>query len=208
VLVLIARRQWRGLMWTGVGAIVVTIAAIWVVTSTTFHAFFSYMLPRLSHGDRFFDGVDATNRLRLAAVNFSVFGFVMKLREFGIAVSPGVADALTWAFTALLAILVWVAARQVSGRLRLLQVCLAALVLAATRSPFVPSAYGALGALWLIALVAGVVALAYVVPDRHPGFPAPRVRLAIGLVQQLAVFGLAIYPLLHASEHPIERTRQ
>ena len=222
VLVLIARRQWRALMWTGIGAIVVTIAAIWVVTSTTFHAFFSYMLPRLSHGDRFFDGVDATNRLRLAAVNFSLFGFVMKLREFGFAVSPGVADALTWAFTALLAILVWVAARQVSGGLRLLQVCLAALVLAATRSPFVPSAYGALGALWLIALVAaeddswrrwflcvaGVVALAYVVPDRHPGFPAPRVRLAIGLVQQLAVFGLAIYALLHASEHPIERTRQ
>ena len=163
------------------------------------------MLPRLSHGDQLFDGIDSTNRLRLAAVNFSVFGFVMKLRELGISVSPRAADTLTWVFTASLGILVWRAARHGLTGLRLTQVCLAALVLAATRRPFVPSAYGALGALWLIALLAaeddswrrwslclaGLIVLAYVIPDRHPGFPPPRVRLGIGLVQQLAVFGVA-----------------
>ena len=207
VLVLIARRQWRAVAWTGIGSILVTTVAIWVVTPATFHAFFSYMLPRLSHGDQLFDGIDSTNRLRLAAVNFSVFGFVMKLRELGISVSPRAADTLTWVFTALLGILVWRAAWHGLTGLRLTQVCLAALVLAATGSPFVPSAYGALGALWLIALlaaeddswrrwslcVAGLIVLAYMLPDRHPGFPPPRVRLGIGLVQQLAVFGVATY---------------
>jgi hypothetical protein len=141
-----------------------------------------------------------------------VFGLVMKLREFGIPVATWVADALTWAFTALLAVLVWRAARHGSSRLRLVQVGLAALVLAATRSPFVPSAYGTLGALWLIALLAaeddswrrwslclaGLLAFAYVVPDRHPGFPPPHGRLVIGLVQQLAVFGLATLVLVRA----------
>jgi hypothetical protein len=209
VLTLIARRQWRAVMWTGVGSIIATTIAICVVTPATFHAFFSYMLPRLSHGDQFFAEIDSTNRLRLAAVNFSVFGLVMKLREFGISVPPWLADALTWAFTASLTVLVWLAARGPSG-LRLMQVYLAALVLAATRSPFVPSAYGTLGAIWLIALLAaeddswrrwllclaGLVAFAYVVPDRHPGFPPPRVRLGIGFVQQLGVFGLAIFVLV------------
>jgi len=218
VLVLIARRQWRAVAWTGIGSVVVTTVAIWVVTPATFHAFLSYMLPRLSHGDQLFDGIDSTNRLRLAAVNFSVFGFVMKLREFGISVSPGAADALTWVFTASLGILVWLAACYRPTGLRLTQVCLAALVLAATRSPFVPSAYGALGALWLIALlaaeddswrrwflcVAGLIMLAYVVPDRHPGFPPPRVRLGIGLVQQLAVFVLAMYVLVRSWRSRLE----
>jgi len=218
VLVLIARRRWRAVVWTGIGAIIVTGVAIWVVTPVTFDAFFSYMLPRLAHGDEFWTGIDSTNRLRLAAVNFSVFGLVMKLREFGISVPSGAADALTWAFTAGLATLVWFAARRGQSELRLAQVCLAALILAATRSPFVPSPYGALGALWLIALLAveddswrrwvlclgGIIAFAYVVPDRHPGFPPPRVRLGIGLVQQLAVFALAISVLVRASRSRFE----
>lgn len=212
VLVLIARRQWRAVVWTGIGSVIVVTIAIWVVTPATFHAFVSHMLPRLSHGDQFFDGIDSTNRLRLAAVNFSVFGMVMKLREFGIVAPPWVADALIWAFTASLTVLVWLAARHGPSGLRLMQVGLAALVLAATRSPFVPSAYGTLGALWLIALLAaendswrrwslclaGLVAFAYVVPDRHPGFPPPHVRLGIGFVQQLAVFGLATFVLVRA----------
>ena len=138
--------------------------------------------------------------------------------EFGIPVPSSAADGLTWAFTAGLATLVWLAARRRQSELRLAQVGLAALILAATRSPFVPSAYGALGALWLIALVAvdddswrrwvlclgGIIALAYVVPDRHPGLPPPRVRLGIGLVQQLAVFALAISVLVRASRSRIE----
>lgn len=222
VLVLLARRRWCALMWTGIGAIIVTGVSIWVMTPTTFHAFFSYMLPRLAHGDQFWVGIDPANLLRLTAVNFSVFGLVMKLREFGIPVPPGAADALTWVFTAALTVLVWVAARRGHNELRLAQVCLAALILAATRSPFVPSAYGTVGALWLITLLAveddswrrwflclaGIIALAYVVPDRHPGFPPPRVRLGIGFVQQLAVFALAISVLVRArrsrSESPHE----
>ena len=132
VLILIARRQWRPLVCTGIGSLIVLTIAISVVTPATFQAFFSYMLPRLSHGDRFFAGIDSADRLRLAAVNFSGFGFVMKLREFGISVPPWVADGLTWAFTACLTILVWLAAKQGPRRLRLMQVGLAALVLAAT----------------------------------------------------------------------------
>jgi hypothetical protein len=116
-------------VWTGFGAIIVTGVAIWVVTPATFDAFFSYMLPRLAHGDQFWAGIDPTNRLRLAAVNFSVFGLVMKLREFGISVPRGAADALTWTFTAGLATLVWFAARRGQSELRLAQVCLAALIL-------------------------------------------------------------------------------
>jgi hypothetical protein len=212
VLVLIARRQWRAVVWTGIGSVIGVTIALWVVSPATFQAFFSYMLPRLSRGDLFWEGLDSTNRLRLTAVNFSVFGFVMKLREFGMPVPPWVADSLTWAFTATLTVLVWRAARHGSNRLRLMQVGLAALVLAATRSPFVPSAYGTLGALWLITLLAveddswrrwslclaGLAAFAYVVPDRHPGFPRPHVRLGIGFVQQLAVFALATFVLVRA----------
>ncbi len=190
-------------MWACVGgAMLVAITAV-LVPWPAAESFLLSMLPKLSHGDQFFEGIDPVNRLRLAAVNFSVFGLVMKLREFGASIPPAVADAMTWIFSVILAVLVWMAASRRASKLRLIQVGLAALILASTRSPFVPSAYGAL---WLIILIAvdgeswrrwfvaivSLVCLSYVVPDRHAGFPSPPARLAIGLIQQLSVFALAL----------------
>ena len=204
----------RSMAGSAAATVVLSLA---LVRMETFRAFVEYELPRLSHGDLLFSGIPAEAGIRFAAVNFSVYGMVTKLRELGApGLAPFVADAVTWVFTAAMVVLVWRAAARATSRAAVVQIGLAALVLAATRSPFVPSAYGALGALWLLTLLAAdvaaprraaafaaaFVALSYVVPDAHPGFPPPPVRLVIGLVQQLAVFALAFAVLGSGAGRP------
>jgi len=210
VVPLLARRQWRPVIWTGVLAAGIAAIALAIVTPETFRAF-AASLPSMSHGDLFFPpSIDDANRARLASVNFSVFGLVMKLRQLGVPhLGPRVADAIGWIYTLVFLVLLWRASVRAPAGLRLTQVWLAALVLAAARSPFVPSAYGAIGAFWLFTLlaaensqrrrwfvcIAGFLTLVYVVPDGHVGFPSQGARLTIGLIQQLIVFGVGLFVL-------------
>jgi len=221
-IVLLVRRQWRAVAWTAGISVVIAAAALWIAGPPTFHAF-AATLPAMSHGDLFFPAsLESADRTRPSAVNFSVFGLVMKLRQLGVPhLGPNVADAIVSVYMLVLLVLLWRASVGPRSALRLAQVWLAALVLAAARSPFVPSAYGAIGALWLFTLVAteggswqrwltlaaGFPMLVYVVPDRHQGFPAPATRLLIGLLQQFVVFALGFFVLVCAARTQMDSRR-
>ncbi len=215
---LLARRQWRVVAWTAAAVIMIAVCALATMGTGPFRAF-AASLPSMSHGDLFFpSSIEAADRARLAAVNFSVFGLVMKLRQAGVPhLGPDIAGAIGWIYTLALLALLWRASARARPGLPLAQVWLAALVLGAARSPFVPSAYGAIGALWLWTLLAaeggswrrwtacavGFLSLVYVVPDGHPGFPPVGARLVIGLLQQLIVFSLGFFILVREARRPL-----
>jgi hypothetical protein len=208
VLVLLVRGRWRALAWTAGFAIAIAGVSLMLVGRPVFDAFIHHELPRLSHADRFFDSVGADQALRFAAINFSVHGAVSKLRVLGVSMSPAAADATSLAFTCVLVVAALATARARS-RLALVEVTMAVLVLAAMRSPFLPSAYATVGALWLLTAVGAegawwwpvplIIGLSYVVPDRHVGLPSPPWRVVIGTMQQIAVVGVALAVLGRAA---------
>jgi alpha-1,2-mannosyltransferase len=210
VLPLLARRRWRALSAMMGAAVVIVALTLFMVHGQTIRNFFDHMLPRLAGGRvPSLKQEDPTRRLQLVGVNFAMLGLVLKLHTLGVPhTGPMVGDAVGWLFTLATVVLVVSAAARARGPMAVAQVSLAALVLAATRSPFLPSAYATIGALWLITLVAAeqgfrrapgwavlFVALSYIVPDDYPGLPPAMLRVWIGLVQQLAMFALAFYVL-------------
>jgi len=208
ILVLLMRRRWRAVGWSAVFAVAMAAVSYLVVGRAAFESFLQFELPRLSHADRFFDFVNHDDALRFAAVNFSVHGAVMKLRQLGVPLSAAASDAVSLGFTCVL-VAGALATARVRGRLALVEVALALLVLAAMRSPFVPSVYGTIGALWLLTLLGAegvwwlpvplIIGLSYVVPDRHVGVPSAPLRIVIGTMQQVAVASVAALVLARAA---------
>jgi alpha-1,2-mannosyltransferase len=161
-LLLLAHRRWRAVWWTAAASVAVTAFALLVVGPTPFVDFVRYQLPRMHSAEAFF-WIESPE---MAPVNQSIYGLVTKLRLLGI---PGTgartAILLSSIYALLLVPVAVVAARRLprlpgSGcdaslvRLRHAQVWLGLLSLASFRSPFVPDAYGLVGTLWLLTLIA------------------------------------------------------
>jgi hypothetical protein len=146
---------------TAAGATVVALALV-TVGPKPFVDFVQYQLPRIESGEAFFWIEDPV----MAPVNQSIYGLVTKLRGLGL---PGTgvptANAASTIYALLLVPLAIVGVRRLqhltdraeSGpltRLRHAQLWLGLLSLASFRSPFVPDAYGLVGTLWLLTLIA------------------------------------------------------
>lgn len=161
-LVLLVQRRWMAVMVTLAAGAVATGLALATVGTKPFTDFIYYQLPRIDSGQAFF----WIEHADMAPVNQSVYGLVTKLRALGV---PGTTAATANIASSLYAVLLIVVAilgtRRLQRltessadtsliRLRHAQLWLGLLSLASFRSPFVPDAYGLVGTLWLLTLLA------------------------------------------------------
>ncbi|MBI1797406.1 MAG: DUF2029 domain-containing protein [Candidatus Eisenbacteria bacterium] len=146
---LVARREWRPVIWTVAFGLALT-ALTWIDMGVTpFRAFLDH-LPGLVGGEAF----PAFRNPMAMAINFSVPGLAFKLKLFGV---PGMgfaaAKLLGWIYTlVVLAVIVAVARRPIAEDRRPL-VWTAILILGTLRSPFLPQAYAAFPPLVLLVLL-------------------------------------------------------
>jgi hypothetical protein len=161
-IVLLMQRRWTAAAATiGASAIFIAVALLTVGTKP-FVDFLYYQLPRIDSGAAFF-WIESPE---MAPVNQSVYGLVTKLRALGV---PGTnaanANLASSAYAVLLIAVAIIGARRLQRltetsadaslvRLRHAQLWLGLLSLASFRSPFVPDAYGLVGTLWLLTLIA------------------------------------------------------
>lgn len=148
VLYLLSRREWRPVAWTAaMGALFVAAAA--TDLGTGMFAVFARHVPGLLSGQAF----PAFRNPSAVAINFSIPGLIFKLKLFGV---PGMgfeaAKLVGWAWTLIAAAVTVVLAQRAKRPEEKPLVWLAILILATLRSPFLPQAYAAVPALWLLTL--------------------------------------------------------
>lgn len=153
LLYLLVRRKWRALAWT-IGLTVVLVAISLLDTGRApYHAFLNH-LPGLLGGEAF----PAFRNPGAIAKNYSVPGMAFKLRLFSV---PGASFAamriVGWIYTLIVLAATVIVARRTLNRVEQPLAWLAILILASLRSPFLPG-YAVIPALWLLTLLAAVVA--------------------------------------------------
>ena len=161
-IVLLIQRRWTAVAATILAGTVATAIALASVGPKPFTDFVHYQLPRIESGQAFF-WIEFPD---MAPVNQSVYGLVTKLRALGVPGTTAAAANLASSIYAVLLIVVAIVGgrrlqrlTESSGdaslvRLRHAQLWLGLLSLASFRSPFVPDAYGLVGTLWLLTLIA------------------------------------------------------
>lgn len=88
---LASRRRWREVAWTGAAGVALTVAALAVVGTAPFTAFFEYQAPRLGNSLAFgFDLAWPELHELLVADNQGVRGVVLKLGALGV---PGMGES-------------------------------------------------------------------------------------------------------------------
>ncbi|HXG69280.1 MAG TPA: glycosyltransferase family 87 protein [Gemmatimonadaceae bacterium] len=234
VVYLLGRGRYRAVAWTAAWCIVITAVSVLVVGDAPFRDFLWYQMPRVASGEAFF-WIDSPLAI---AVNHGIYGLLAKLRTLGLApVSSGLAMTATSIYGALLLAVAggvgWLSRRadapgQDSAsmiRLTCAMQWLALLNLGSFRSPFVPDAYGLMGSVWLVTLMAAApgalsswrratpllscVILFYIVMDGTLREEPARVFVWLGLLIQVTalvvnVFGLrarAARRFEHPSDH-------
>lgn len=150
---LLVQRKWRALAWTaGLTAILIGISLL--DTGRVPYSAFLHHLPKLLGGESF----PAFRNPGAFAKNYSVPGMAFKLRLFGV---PGDSFAamriVGWIYTLFALALTVIVARRPLERMQQPVVWLAILIVASMRSPFLPG-YAVIPALWLLTLLAAVVA--------------------------------------------------
>jgi hypothetical protein len=161
-LVLIATRRWKAVAWTIGWSIALTLLAWILVGSKPFTDFVTFQLPRIESGEAF----SWIENPEIPPINHSIYGLVTKLRLLGLPMTSPLAGHRASSIYAVLVFALAIAAgwrlRRFGStgmpseflRIRYAQVWLALLTLASLRSPFVPDAYGYIGTLWLLTIVA------------------------------------------------------
>jgi hypothetical protein len=146
LLYLAARREWRAVVATCLGGVLILLLALWDMGLAPFAAFVHH-LPRLLGGEAF----AAFRNPMAVAANLSVPGLVFKLRLFGFPDAGfGGAKVVGWIYTLIaIAVTVLLARRGRGGPIAWITV----LIVASLRSPFLPNAYAGIAALWLLTLL-------------------------------------------------------
>jgi len=166
----------------------------------------------------------------MAPVNQSVYGLVTKLRALGVpGTSAATANLASSVYALLLMVVAVIGARRLQRltdasadasliRLRHAQLWLGLLSLASFRSPFVPDAYGLVGTLWLLtllaterqriaewgALIALGVSFSIVLDGGLVPTPVP-VWMTLGsLAIQLAAYGINFFAVLAPARRSVE----
>jgi hypothetical protein len=147
---LLARRQWRALTWAA-GWMLVFILATSLDLGQTAYATFAHHMPRLLSGEAF----PAFRNPMPTALNLSIPGMVFKLKLFGVTgMGFGAMKVVGWVYTLLAVATTWWLARRRTDDEEKPLIWLAILVVATLRSPFLPPAYGAFPAMWMLCLAA------------------------------------------------------
>ena len=153
---LLATRRWRAALWTFGFFLIYSLIAYAEMGPKPFESFVHYELPRIANGEAWAwlenEGLEA-----VVAINDSVPGAVLKLRQLGVpGMTRGAETIVSWIWTALAVLLTVLAARRAQQQSRLERAAswLAILAVAAFRSPFVPDTYGLFPVVWLWSLVA------------------------------------------------------
>ena len=146
VLYLAVRREWRPVVATCLGGLLIALLALWDMGVAPFAAFVHH-LPRLLGGEAF----AAFRNPAAVAANLSIPGLVFKLRFFGLPdVGFGGAKLVGWIYTVIaVTVTVLLARRGRGGPIAWITV----LVLATLRSPFLPVTYAGVAPLWLLTLL-------------------------------------------------------
>jgi len=214
VVYLIARREWRALVWTAAAGAVLLVASFLDVGSATYRAFFD-RLPAILGGEAF----PAFRNPMATAINFSVPGLVFKLKLFGV---PGMSFAASkivgWLYTIVVVWVTYLAGRRALRDSEKPLVWLAILTLATLRSPFLPQAYAAFPPLWLLTLLAATYPpSARVLACTLLGWAAlnvfwpldwamdPRALAAANLVPQVVTIAVAVLALRRTMTEADER---
>lgn len=215
---LVATRQWRAVFWTA-GFCAIYSAIAWLMMgSAPFEAFLHYELPRIANGEAWAwlenDGLGA-----VVAVNDSVPGLVLKLRDLGVpGMTRAIEGAVSWVWTLIAVALAVVAALRAHAMSALEKAVawVALLAVAAFRSPFVPDTYGLFPLLWLWSLLWAARAptarralafaalwLVFALSLPFSGMPLPELtgRLLISTASQLVAIVLLLRVLLRAPSH-------
>ncbi|MFR9749875.1 glycosyltransferase family 87 protein [Nocardia sp. 004] len=165
---LLVQRRWRPAVWTSAFCGVYALATLMIFGREPWRAFLSDgTWQRLASGEfHQFVLVERANQL----VNYSPYGLPYKADIMGwdIGDPTGPAQLITTIYTLLLLILVAVTAIRIHRRLSAgaqgprvraeqLAIWLAVLTLASFRAPFGPWVYIAVGAVWMLAVYAGLM---------------------------------------------------
>jgi alpha-1,2-mannosyltransferase len=147
---LIAQRRWRPVIWTiGLSVAFALLTAI-DIGAASYAAFLEH-LPGLLGGEAF----PAFRNPVATAINISVPGLVFKLKLFDV---PGMGFAASkivgWAYTAVALVATFLASKRPLPDEEKPLLCLAILIVATLRSPFLPQAYASFPPLWLATLLA------------------------------------------------------
>jgi hypothetical protein len=209
VIFLVAQRRWRALAWTTAAGFVI-LGVSFLDTGWPPYAAFLRHLPGILGGEAF----PAFRNPAAMAINFSIPGLVFKAKLFGV---PGMTFAVSkvvgWLYTLIVIGVTVVAGRRDLEGDRKPIVWLAILILATLRSPFLPQGYGTIPQLWLLTLLAAMVAptgkvLAIVVVTwaaLNLHWPLdwpldPRYLALAFLVPQAVSLGIAVLALRRAPE--------
>lgn len=190
VVYLAARRQWRAVAWTaGFGAALCGLALL-LFGPEPYRAFFQYHVPRLASGEAFdfiFGPEALAARPAPVAGNLSAYGLVFKLRQLGVpGMSVGVAKLASAVYlAAIVAVTIVIGRRRHEPRDRQRDVLLwlALLSLATFQAPFIPSGYGPLTIVWMLAV------LACALPGRRTLLALAGLWLALWLTRSLLARG-------------------
>lgn len=225
-IVLLVQRRWSAAAATVAAGAIFMAAALMAVGPKPFVDFVQYQLPRIDSGQAFF----WIEHPDMAPVNQSVYGLVTKLRGLGVPGTTEAAANLTSSIhAALLIVMAVLGARRLQRldessadpsliRLRHAQLWLGLLSLASFRSPFVPDAYGLVGTLWLLtliaaerrrlyewgALIATGAAFSLVLDGGLVPTPVPAWMIVATLAIQLAAYGINFFVVLAPGRKSIE----
>jgi alpha-1,2-mannosyltransferase len=150
VVYLIARRQWRAVIWTAMIGLVIAALTVVLFGLQPYIAFLHH-LPAIFGGEAF----PAFRNPSAMAINFSVPGIIFKLKLFGIPNMDFAASKLIgWIYTLLVMTLLFVVAQKsVQNKNDHPLVWMSVLILATLRSPFLPQAYAGFPPLWLLTII-------------------------------------------------------
>jgi hypothetical protein len=201
VLYLSFRRDWRGVMWTAVFAVLFVALTIVDVGWQPFAAFRDHFSGLLS-GEAF----PAFRNPSAVAANLSIPGIVFKLKLLGLGdMGFGAARVVGTVYMVVAMAATVILAQRTPGDGAGPIIWLTVLLLATLRSPFLPWTYATFPALWLLTLlVAAHVPRAWTLPQFLGAalllalavpvdFPLdPRVKALISTIPQVLMVALAI----------------
>jgi alpha-1,2-mannosyltransferase len=146
IVYLLARRQWRPIIYTAVAGITFALISLGLFGIQTYEAFLKH-LPGILGGEAF----PAFRNPVAMAINFSIPGIIFKLKIFGLqGMGFGASKIIGWIYTLILLAIIYIVARRKADNPL---VWLSLLILATLRSPFLPQSYAAFPPLWLLSLL-------------------------------------------------------